>query len=267
MTAAAPGDSPGSRQGGRAVLTLPGWARFLRGGARSWTLGSPHERSPQRAAGAVPAPPRQPDFPFPLREMQPLPYVGVGGARSSSAAALLLCLRAGPRPRGAPGEVWAARPGCSRQGYSRENRREGAPPSLSGSGSVVHPRPPMRFGGTGTRRCLCWPPPGNSRAWSPPGARTPSASPPTAGESRRTPRSRDPAGPGSSCCSFLHPTEPSGTQSRAGWLYPHAPDIQRSGFITSCFRATDFYLIPAWMHSPPSLPSTGMRSLTPSLPE
>lgn len=118
----APWDSPRSWRGWQSclpVLTLlgsagrAGWAQFLDGGARSWTLGSRHERSPERAAGAVPALPRQPDFPFPLREMQPLPYVGVGGARGSSAAALPLCLRArplqhrrtwtGPRPRDAPG--------------------------------------------------------------------------------------------------------------------------------------------------------------------
>lgn len=124
----------------------------------------------------------------------------------------------GPGPGMLPalGETWTARPGCSREGYSQENRREGSPPSLSGSESVVHPRPPMRFGGMGTSRCLCWPSPGNSRAWSPPGARHPWASPPTAGEIRRTPRSLDPAVLGSSCCSFLHPTEPSGTQCQAG---------------------------------------------------
>lgn len=176
----------------------------------------------------MPAPPRQPDFPFPLREMQPLPYVGVGGAQSSSAAALPLCLRARPlqhrrtwgraRPRDAPGfgGTWATRPGCSREGHSQGNRGEGSSPSPLGSGSVAHPRPPMRFGGMGTPRCLCWPPPGNSRAWSPPGAKHRSASPPTAGEIRRTPRSPDPAALVSSCCWFLHPTEPGGPQPQAG---------------------------------------------------
>lgn len=114
------------------------------------------------------------------------------------------------------GGMWGTRPGCSREGHSQESRREGSPPSPPGSGSVAHPRPPMRFGGLGTPRCLCWLPPGNSRAWSPPGARRPSASPPTAGEIRRTSQSLDPAALGSSCCWFLHPTEPGGTRSQAG---------------------------------------------------
>lgn len=50
------------------------------------------------------APPRQLHFPFPLWEMQPLPYVGVGGAQSSSAAALPSCAASSrpPQRREAP---------------------------------------------------------------------------------------------------------------------------------------------------------------------
>lgn len=93
---------------------------------------------------------------------------------------------------------------------------EGSPSSPLAAGVLFTPGSRCVSEGWGLPRCQCWPSPGNSRAWSPPGARRPSASPPTAGEIRRTPRSLDPAALGSSCCWFLHPTEPSGPQSQAG---------------------------------------------------
>lgn len=73
---------------------------------------------------------------------------------------------------------------------------------------------------------------------------------------------QDPAEPGSGCPRQQLLLVPASHRAQwapvPGWLRspslcPHAPDIHPPGFITSYFRATNFYPIPAWMHSP--LPS------------
>lgn len=144
------------------------------------------------------------------------------------------------------------------QGRTHPGEQNGRIPVVSlGSGSLVHPRVPMRFGGMGTPPMPVLALTREQPCLEPTRGETPVS---IASHGRGDPQ--DPAEPGSGCPRQQLLLVPASHRAQwapvPGWLRspclcPHAPDIHAPGFITSYFRATNFYPIPAWMHSP--LPS------------
>lgn len=237
--------------------SLPCWAAQAELVHGLWAVDT---NGSERAAGAAGCPAEAARLPFSsLRNATTSLRGRWGSAKQLGGRPAPACLRARPlrhrhtwtghRPRDAPGSprCWV---GCGqlshRGGMQPGEQREGSPSSHSSSRRVARPLVPHVFRGmdaAGGSCRRCWPTAGDSRGWSPPGVRNASASPPT---SRQVRSSAGPRGAwipllSSSCCRFLHPTEPSGTQAQAGCShsaarpqmprgYPHLPAPRPSIF-------------------------------------